>query len=63
MNITSNTYYDWFLHHDYIVFAAQMIAFQFAARFKDFPPRQKATSFTIDLAMTKMSEAASGAGH
>jgi arylsulfatase len=62
-DITSNTYYDWFLHHDYIIYAAQMIAAQFAATFKEFPPRQKAASFTIDLALSKMAEAASGAGH
>jgi arylsulfatase len=62
-DITSNTYYDWFFHRDYIIFAAQAIAGQFAATFKDFPPAQKAASFTIDDAIAKMSEAASGAGH
>jgi arylsulfatase len=56
-DITSNTYYDWFLHRDYIISAAQAIAAQFAATFKDFPPRQKAASFTIDDALAKMSEA------
>lgn len=61
-DITSNTYYDWFLDHDYIVFAAQKIAAEFAATFKDFPPRQKAASFTIDQALAKMNEVASGAG-
>jgi hypothetical protein len=30
---------------------------------KDFPPRQKAVSFTIDQAMEKMEAAMSGAGH
>jgi arylsulfatase len=62
-DITSNTYYDWFIHHDYIIFAAQAIAAQFAATFKEFPPRQKAASFTIDQALSKMAEASSGAGH
>ena len=61
-DITSNTYYDWFLYHDYIVFAAQSIVAPFLATFKEFPPRQKAASFTIDQAMDKMSDAASGAG-
>ena len=61
-DITSNTYYDWFLYHDYIIFAAQSIVGSFLATFKDFPPRQKAASFTIDQAMAKMSDAASGAG-
>jgi arylsulfatase A-like enzyme len=61
-DITSNTYYDWFLDHDYIVFAAQMIVAQFMETFKEFPPRQKAASFTIDQAMEKMTSAAGGAG-
>jgi arylsulfatase A-like enzyme len=61
-DITSNTYYDWFLHHDYIIFAAQSIAAEFAKTFRDFPPRQKAASFTIDEALTKMTAAATGGG-
>ena len=61
-DITSNTYYDWFLYHAYIIFAAQSIVASFLATFKDYPPRQKAASFTIDQAMAKMSDAASGAG-
>ena len=62
-DITSNTYYDWFLHHDYILPAAQMAAGKFAETFKDFPPRQKAASFTIDDALAKMADVASGASH
>ena len=61
-DITSNTYYDWFLDHAYIVLAAQTIAAEFAGTFREFPPRQKAASFTIDQALAKMNEAASGAG-
>jgi arylsulfatase len=60
-DVTSNTYYDWFIDHDYIVFAAQSIATRFAETFHDFPPRQKAASFTIDDALSRMAEAASGA--
>src|SRR5499427_2653359 len=56
---TSNTYYDWFLYHDYIALAAQAIVTPFLATFKDFPPRQKAASFTIDQAMEKMEAASS----
>jgi arylsulfatase A-like enzyme len=62
-DITSNTYYDWFLHRDYVIFAAQTIMVQFAATFKAFPPRQKAASFTIDQALAKMEDATSGAHH
>ncbi len=56
-DITSNSYYEWFLLHAYMILAAQTIATQFAATFKDYPPRQKAASFTIDDALAKMAEA------
>jgi arylsulfatase len=62
-DITSNTYYDWFLHHDYIIFFATMSARKFADTFVEFPPAQLAPSFSIDAAVAKMHEAASGALH
>jgi hypothetical protein len=60
-DITSNTYYDWFVYHPYIIFAAQAIVTNFMATFKDFPPRQKAASFTIDQALEQMLEPAKAA--
>jgi arylsulfatase A-like enzyme len=60
---TSNSYYDWFIHHGYLIFAAQTVVAEFLATFKDFPPRQKAATFTIDQAMEKMTAVLSGAGH
>ena len=62
-DITSNTYYDWFLHNAYFIYIAQAAAMKFADTFVDFPPAQLAPSFTIDAAMAKMHEAASGALH
>jgi arylsulfatase len=62
-DITSNTYYDWLIDHGSLVLAAQAVVAPFLATFKDFPPRQKAASFTIDQALVKMTEAASGAHH
>ncbi|MGJ7562235.1 arylsulfatase [Variovorax sp. GB1R11] len=59
-DVTSNSYYDWFLYHAYILFGAFAIADKFAATFKDFPPVQKPNTFTIDDALAKMSEAAAG---
>lgn len=59
-DITSNTYYDWFLNHDYIALAATGAVTEFLKTFKDFPPRQKAASFTIDQAMEKMTAAGTG---
>jgi arylsulfatase len=60
-DVTSNTYYDWFLDHAFVVLAAQAIVTRFLETFKEFPPRQRAASFTIDQALEKM-EAAAGAG-
>ena len=62
-DITSNTYYDWYLYHAYLIYAAQAAAAKFAATFKEFPPAQKAASFTVDDALKAMETAASGANH
>jgi arylsulfatase A-like enzyme len=59
-DITSNTYYEWFLERGFLVFAAQGIASEFAKTFKDFPPRQKPASFTIDDALAAMAAAGTG---
>jgi arylsulfatase A-like enzyme len=58
---TSNTYWDWLLDNAYLVLAAQTVVGQFLATFEEFPPRQKAASFTIDQALEKL-EAAITAG-
>jgi arylsulfatase A-like enzyme len=60
---TSNTYYDWVMDHIPLVIAAQAVITPFLQTFREFPPRQKAASFTIDQALAKMSEVAGGAGH
>ena len=62
-DITSNTYYQWTLENGYLVLAASQIVGEFLSTFKEFPPRQKAASFTIDQAMKKMERASSGAMH
>ncbi|HEY1981995.1 MAG TPA: arylsulfatase, partial [Xanthobacteraceae bacterium] len=56
-DMTSNTYYDWFLHHAYLLYGAWGLADKWAATFKDFPPVQKPNSFTIDDALKMMTEA------
>jgi arylsulfatase A-like enzyme len=52
--ITSNTYYDWLFDNDYLVFAAQIVMNEFLDTFREFPPRQKAASFSIDQAVAKL---------
>ena len=53
-NITSNTYYDWLLDHAYMLVPAQAYVAQFLSTFQEFPPRQKAASFSLDQVMEKM---------
>ena len=54
-DVTSNTYYDWFLHNAYFIYAAQAGAAKFVETFKEFPAVQKPGSFTVDQALEKMS--------
>jgi arylsulfatase len=56
-DVTSNTYWEWILQKAYMVMGAQAVVQTFLDTFKEFPPRQKAASFTIDQAMQKMEEA------
>jgi arylsulfatase A-like enzyme len=60
--ITSNTYYDWLLDHAYLLVPAQKYVGEFLATFKDYPPRQKAASFTITNVLEKMNSGAAGGG-
>jgi len=49
--ITSNSYYDWMIDRVYLLVPAQVYVGQFLETFKDFPPRQKAASFSLDKVM------------
>ena len=53
-DITSNTYYDWFLDHAFMMVPAQSYVGKFLSTFKEYPPRQKAASFTIDKAIEQL---------
>ena len=59
-SITSNTYYDWLLDRAFLLVPAQAYVGNFLATFKDYPPRQKAASFSLDQVMEKMQ---SGGAH
>jgi arylsulfatase A-like enzyme len=56
-DITSNTYYDWFMSQPYLIFPAQSEVGKFLATFKQFPPRQRAASFSVDQIVEKMQKA------
>ena len=55
-DITSNTYYDWFLDHAFVMPAAQAYVANFLTTFKEYPQRQKAASFNLDEVLEKMKE-------
>jgi arylsulfatase A-like enzyme len=59
-DITSNTYWDWLANHAYLLVPAQKIVGDFLATFREYPPRQKAASFTVDQVLAKLQE---GIGH
>ena len=54
--ITSNTYWDWIFDHAFLLVPAQQLVGQFLATFKEYPPRQKAASFTVDQVLEKLQE-------
>jgi arylsulfatase A-like enzyme len=55
-DITSNTYWDWVINHIYLFIPVQAIVANFLATFAEYPPRQKAASFTIDQVMEKLQQ-------
>ncbi|MFW2392281.1 MAG: sulfatase-like hydrolase/transferase, partial [Methyloceanibacter sp.] len=54
-SITSNTYYDWLLDRAFLLVPAQAYVGKFLETFQEFPPRQKAASFSLDQVMEKLS--------
>jgi len=53
-SITSNTYFDWLLDRAYLLVPAQAYVGEFLATFQEYPPRQKAASFSLDQVMEKL---------
>ena len=50
-----SSYYDaWFVEHVPLQYAAQAVVHQWLESFKEFPPRAKAASFTVDQIVEKM---------
>jgi len=56
-SITSNTYFDWLIDHAFLLVPAQVFVGQFLTTFQEFPPRQKAASFSLDQVMAKLESA------
>jgi arylsulfatase A-like enzyme len=59
-DVTSNTYYDWAIQRAFLIVPSQALVGQFVESFKDFPPRQKPSSFSVDEVLAAMSRAHGG---
>ncbi len=52
--VTSNTYWDWYLDHVFLLLPAAEYVGNFIGTFKEFPPRMKAASFNLGDTMEKL---------
>jgi arylsulfatase len=52
--ITSNTYFDWLLDRAYLLVPAQAYVGNFLSTFREFPPRQKPASFSLEQVLEMM---------
>ena len=53
-DVTSNTYWDWYIDHAYLLVPAQSYVANFLATFKKYPPRQKAASFSLEKVLDQL---------
>ncbi|MBU2951330.1 arylsulfatase [Tamlana agarivorans] len=54
---TSNTYWDWYLDHVFLLLPASEYVGNFIATFKEYPPRMKAASFNLGDTMEALTSA------
>jgi arylsulfatase len=54
--LTSNTYYDWTLNRTYLFYGATALVNQFLSTFKEYPPRQRPPSFSINQALERLQQ-------
>ena len=59
-DVTSNTYYDWLLDRAFLVVPAQAYVAKFLETFNEFPPSQKAASFSMEEVLKKLQEGTPG---
>jgi arylsulfatase A-like enzyme len=58
--ITSNTYFDWSIRHAFLVVPTQEIVNRFIETFKEFPPRQRPASFSVEQVMEILKKPSGG---
>jgi arylsulfatase len=56
----SNTYYDWLIDRMYMAVPAQAVVVQAIQELKEFPPRQKPASFSLDRVLEMLQVGAGG---
>jgi len=62
-DVTSNTYYDWLVSDGAgIIVSGPAVVAQFLNSFKEFPPSQRPSSFSIDQVMEKMQQSFESVG-
>jgi arylsulfatase len=59
----SNTYFDWYITHAYMIYAMQAIVAKEIGNFEKFPPRQKPASFNLDAVLRQLQEASGSKDH
>ena len=59
-DITSNSYWDWYLDRAFILVPCQDIIGEYLATMKDFPPAQKAGSFNLEKVMDTLQFGSTG---
>jgi arylsulfatase A-like enzyme len=55
-DVTSNTYWDWYLDHAYLLIPAQSYVANFLGTFEEYPPRQKAASFSLEKVLDQLQQ-------
>ncbi|WP_424931960.1 arylsulfatase [Amaricoccus macauensis] len=57
---TSNTYYDWLIDHVFLLTPAQVEVSKFFSTFEEYPPSQRAASFSVDQIQAQLESQLSG---
>ncbi len=59
-DITSNTYWDWVLDHAFLIVPAQKYVADYLSTFEEYPPSQRAASFSIDQIQQQVEQSFDG---
>jgi arylsulfatase len=59
-DITSNTYFDWYIDHLFLNIPSVAYVMNFIETFKEYPPRQKPEGMDIDQVLKILQQSAVG---